>query len=307
MQIYSQIRLEGPILRVIDLDVELAYYQKFGMIPIRRFLGEGGHEMIELVFNANTTLRSQIDNLPILTLMHDPNASRPRHGSAGLFHFAILTPNRKSLAATFVSLEKQGIQFVGFADHLVSESLYLQDPEDNGIEIYCDRPRDVWQFDEHGRVQMDTLALNFQSLLSELYSNGEDMIMDELPNKESMTFLRGAIIGHMHLKVTNLAASTNFYHGMLGFDLMQTMTGASFLSIEGYHHRLALNTWLSRAGISHKDGDSGLEQFTVHFTDKVSYKRLLQRIPKSSLHTAINKVIVTDPDGIKMTLVCDDQ
>ena len=133
------------------------------------------------------------------------------------------------------------------------------------------------------------------------------LIMNESSNKESMTFLRGAIIGHMHLKVTNLAASTNFYHEMLGFDLMQTMPGASFLSIEGYHHRLALNTWLSRAGISHKDGESGLEQFTVHFTDKASYKRLLPRIPKSSLHAAINKVIVTDPDGIKMALVCDDQ
>jgi catechol 2,3-dioxygenase len=264
--------------------------------------------MIELVFDANTTLRSQIDNLPILTLMHDPNASRPRHVSAGLFHFAILTPNRKSLAATFISLENQGIQFVGFADHLVSESLYLQDPEYNGIEIYCDRPREVWQFDEHGRVQMDTLALNFQSLLSEQYRNDDgDTITNESSNKESMTFLRGAIIGHMHLKVTNLAASTNFYHEMLGFDLMQTMPGASFLSIEGYHHRLALNTWLSRAGISHKDGDSGLEQFTVHFTDKVSYRRLLPRIIKSSLPTAINKVMVMDPDGIQMALVCDDQ
>ena len=91
MQMYSQIRLEGPILRVIDLDVELAYYQKFGMIPKRRFLGEGGHEMIELGFDVNTTLGSQIDNPPILTLLHDPKASSPRHGSAGLFHFAILT------------------------------------------------------------------------------------------------------------------------------------------------------------------------------------------------------------------------
>jgi catechol 2,3-dioxygenase len=303
---YSQIRLDGPILRVLDLDVELAYYQKFGMIPIRRFLGEGGHEMIELGFDVNTTLGSQIDNPPILTLMYDPNASRPRRGSAGLFHFAILTPDRESLAATFVSLEKQGIQFVGFADHLVSESLYLQDPEDNGIEIYCDRPREEWQFDEDGRVQMDTLALNFQSLLSELYRN-DDMIMNGSPKKELMPFPRGAMIGHMHLKVTNLATSTNFYSETLGFELMQTMPGASFLSIEGYHHHLALNTWLSRGCISHKDGESGLEQFTVHFTDKASYKRLLSRNPKSSLHTAINKVIVTDPDGIKMALVCDDQ
>jgi catechol 2,3-dioxygenase len=163
MHKYSQIWLEGPILRVIDLDIELAYYQKFGMIPIRRFLGEGGHEVIDLGFDVNDNSDPQIDSPPILTLMHDPDASRPRQGSAGLFHFAILTPDRESLAATFVSLENQGIQFVGFADHLVSESLYLQDPEDNGIEIYCDRPREVWQFGEHECVQMDTLALNFQS------------------------------------------------------------------------------------------------------------------------------------------------
>ncbi|MGH9926639.1 MAG: hypothetical protein ACRD5B_14805, partial [Nitrososphaeraceae archaeon] len=97
----------------------------------------------------------------------DPEASKPHHRSAGLFHFAILTPDRKSLAATFVSLENQGIQFIGFADHIVSESLYLQDPEDNGIEIYCDRPREEWQFDEHGYVQMDTIAVDLQSLLSE--------------------------------------------------------------------------------------------------------------------------------------------
>jgi catechol 2,3-dioxygenase len=241
MHKYSQIWLEGPILRVINLDAKLAYYQKFGMIPIRRFVGEGGYEMIDLGFDVNDNSDPQIDNPSILTLMHDPDASRPHHGSAGTFHFAILTPDRESLAATFVSLEKQGIQFVGFADHLVSESLYLQDPEDNGLEIYCDRPREEWQFDEHRRVQMDTLALNFQSLLSELYRN-DDMIMKESPNKESMAFPRGAIIGHMHLKVTNLASSTNFYQEMLGFDLMQTMPGASFLSIEGYHHRLALNT-----------------------------------------------------------------
>jgi catechol 2,3-dioxygenase len=133
------------------------------------------------------------------------------------------------------------------------------------------------------------------------------MIMNGSRKKELMPFPRGATIGHMHLKVTNLATSTNFYSETLGFELMQTMPGASFLSIEGYHHRLALNTWLSHAGISHKYGESGLEQFTVHFTDKAFYKSLLSRISKSSLHTTINEVVVTDPDGIKMGLACDDQ
>ena len=82
-------------------------------------------------------LVSEVDNTSILKFIHDPESSRPNHKSAGLFHFAILTPNRKSLAVTFVYLENQGVKFKGFAEHLVSESLYLQDPEDNGIHIHC--------------------------------------------------------------------------------------------------------------------------------------------------------------------------
>jgi catechol 2,3-dioxygenase len=296
------LRLGGPVLRVIDLQLELGYYQKFIMKPVRRIRGEGGYEIIELAFDVDEKTVSQINNSPILTLIHDPEASRPHHRSAGLFHFAILTPDRKSLAATFVSLENQGIQFIGFADHLVSESLYLQDPEDNGIEIYYDRPREEWQFDEHGHVQMDTIALDLQSLLSELYRN-DDMIMKESPSKNLMPFPRGAIIGHMHLKVTNLAASTNFYREILGFDLMQTMPGASFLSIEGYHHRLAINTWLSRAGISHKGGEAGLEYFTIHISDREFYEQLLTRVHKSSTYEiGSNEIVVTDPDDIRMML-----
>lgn len=298
-----QVKLGGPVLRVIDLQQELEFYQKFKMKPVRRFRGDGGHDIIELTFDMDNDAVPQIDNPPILTLLHDLEASRPHRKSAGLFHFAILTPDRKSLATTFVSLENQGIQFVGFADHLVSESLYLQDPEDNGIEIYCDRPREEWQFDENGHVQMDTIALDLQSLLSELYQN-DDMIMKESTRKNLMPFARGGTIGHIHLKVINLATSTNFYCGILGLDLMQTMHGASFLSVGGYHHRLAINTWLSRAGISLKGGEAGIEQFTVHFSDEGFYRDLIARVPKSSSPYTVrsNEVRIMDPDGIRIML-----
>jgi catechol 2,3-dioxygenase len=129
------------------------------MKPIRKSR-ENEHEIIELVIGMEDNLVFEIDNSPILTLKHDPEASRPYHNSASLFHFAILTPDRKSLPHTFVYLENQGVKFTGFADHLVSESLYLQDPEDNGIEIYCDRPSGKWQFDNNGHVQIDTIVLN---------------------------------------------------------------------------------------------------------------------------------------------------
>jgi catechol 2,3-dioxygenase len=299
---YSQIRLGGPVLRVIDLQLELAYYEKFGMEPVRKLRGGDGHEIIELEFDFDDNIVPQTNYLPILTLMHDPGAERPHHKSAGLFHFAILTPDRKSLATTFLSLKNQGVQFAGFANHLVSESLYLQDPEDNGIEIYCDRPREEWRFDINGHVQMDTIALDFKSLLSEL-NQSDDMATSDSTSKDLRPFPRGGTIGHIHLKVTNLATSTEFYREILGFDLMQTMHGASFLSFEGYHHRLALNTWLSRAGISIKGEEAGLEHFTIHFFDEVFYRNLLTRVPTSiSLTINPNEVMITDPDGIRIML-----
>lgn len=296
-----QMRLGGPVLRVMNLQLELAYYRKFGMQPIRKFRKDG-HEIIELVIGVEDNLVPQIDNPHILTLMHDPEAGRPHQKSAGLFHFAILTSDRKSLAATFVSLVNQGVKFAGFADHLVSESLYLQDPEDNGIEIYCDRPREEWRFDKNGHVQMDTIALNLESLLSELYHDEDDMVTRNSPSY-LRPFPKGGTIGHIHLKVTNLATSTDFYREILGFDLMQSMQGASFLSVEGYHHRLALNTWLSRGGISLIGTEAGLEHFTIHISDKEFYKHSLTSIRKSSTYRiSSSEVMVIDPDGIRMML-----
>jgi catechol 2,3-dioxygenase len=298
---YLQTRLGGPVLRVIDLQQELAYYRKLGMEPIRKSR-ENGHEIIELVIGAEDNLVSEIDNSPILTLIHDPEASRPNHKSAGLFHFAILTPDRKSLASTFVYLENQGVKFTGFADHLVSESLYLQDPEDNGIEIYCDRPGGEWQLDKNGHVQMDTIALNLESLLSELYHVDDSMVSKKF-SSQLKPFPSGGTIGHIHLKVTNLANSTNFYREILGFDLMQSMQGASFLSTMEYHHRLALNTWLSRGGNPLKGTEAGLEHFTVHISDREIYEQLLTRVHESSAHPlSSNEILVTDPDGIRMML-----
>lgn len=128
------------------------------------------------------------------------------------------------------------------------------------------------------------------------------MIIKASTSKNLMPFPLGATIGHMHLEVTTLSASTNSYRAIVGFDLMQTMPGASFPSIEGYHHRLAINTWLSRAGILPKGGEAGLEYFTIHFFHVEFYRDLLARVPKSSYNVSSNEVMIKDPDGIRMTL-----
>jgi Predicted ring-cleavage extradiol dioxygenase len=139
---------------------------------------------------------------PLLQLHHDANVKIASSHSAGLFHFAMLVPNRKSLASTYLALKNSGVQYDGFADHLVSESLYFRDPENNGIEVYRDRPRQDWPRDPEGRILLDTLPLNLQSLVSE---------MGEAKSENAIPFPSGARIGHMHLKVTNLMRSMKFY------------------------------------------------------------------------------------------------
>jgi hypothetical protein len=126
---------------------------------------------------------------PLLILEHDPNARNASPSSAGLYHFAILVPDRKSLASTYLALNLSGVHFDGFADHLVSESLYLRDPEGNGIEIYCDRPSGKWPRDSAGNIVMDTLPLDLQSLIEE---------MNHDTSGNLIAFPTGAKIGHIH-------------------------------------------------------------------------------------------------------------
>jgi catechol 2,3-dioxygenase len=301
-KMYLQIRLGTPMLRVTDLERELSYYHKLGMKIVNRFHDDEGFEIVELAVDRRKGDGGKVSyaDSPLLTLKYDPKASKPHFKSAGLFHFAILLPDRKSLASTFLSLEHRGVDFTGFADHLVSESLYLQDPENNGIEIYCDRPREEWHFDENGHIQMDTIALNLDSLVSEILQ--DDNKTPPAIGKNLEPFPRGATIGHIHLKVTNLTTSTKFYSENLELDLMQAMYGASFLSVGGYHHRLALNTWQSSGGLSVKSGEAGLEHFKVIVSDKEFFKDLSTRVTESSYNLSLNELLMTDPDGIKIML-----
>jgi catechol 2,3-dioxygenase len=197
------------------------------------------------------------------------------------------------------------VQFDGFADHLVSESLYLRDPENNGIEIYCDRPVEEWPRDSEGHLIMDTLPLDLQSLLSEINEDG---------SKNAIPFPTGGRIGHIHLRVTNLERSIRFYHEKLGLDLTvdwRTM-GAAFLSEGGYHHHIGINTWHSLDGESHEDDMNGLKNFTIT-TSTMSYFDLIRSNILHDSHsseqrrhiTESNQFTVTDPNGIQIVIKVD--
>ena len=154
----------------------------------------------------------------------------PRRGAFGLYHFAILLPYRAALGQFAEHLSRTGIR-VGMADHLVSEALYLTDPDGLGIEVYADRPRNTWRHRDR-EVAMTTEALDIQAVIAA----GRDHVWNGAPI--------GTTIGHMHLHVGNLEEAEAFYHRALGFDkTVWSYPGALFFSAGGYHHHLGANTW----------------------------------------------------------------
>jgi len=320
----DRMRIGPPVLRIRDINAVLAFYENsLGLQASKRYQDhiqeqekdkdDNNNLIYELGFKHNepSSSSSSSSQEPLIILKHDATAKTPSPRSAGLFHFAILVPDRKSLDSTYLALINSGVQYDGFADHLVSESLYLRDPENNGIEIYRDRPSTEWPRDDHGRIIMDTLPLDLKSLLSEI-NNKNDNDKEEKNNAKAFPF--GARIGHMHLKVTNLERSIKFYHKKIGLDITVDWSsmGATFLSAGGrYHHHIAINTWHSLNGESHMNGvDTGLESFTLIIPDNSYINALGQRIYGSSFsstttnstHARGNQILVSDPDEIQFMI-----
>lgn len=184
---------------------------------------------------------------PVLVLRHTPGLPQPSRRQAGLFHTAILFPTEADLAAAVHSAARHPrSQFVGSADHLVSSAFYFTDPEGNGIELYHDRDRSLWQY-AGGRVVMDSLRLDPNDFLrTHLTEAAVDGITEA-----------GAAVGHVHLQVGDLAMAKTFYVDALGFETTSEHPGALFVSAGGYHHHLAMNIWNS-AGAGPRASTLGL-------------------------------------------------
>jgi catechol 2,3-dioxygenase len=300
---HSGMSIGSPVLRVKNIDRILRFYEeRLGLQVNRRYQDgdDGGGGGDDLVCELGSKQKS-MSNEPILILHHDPNAKNAPLRSAGLYHFAILVPDRKSLTSTYLALINSGVHFDGFADHLVSESFYLRDPENNGIEIYRDRQAEEWSHDSEGHVMMDTLPLDLNSLLSEL---------DNDERKTGKAFPTGARIGHMHIRVTNLERSIKFYHEKIGLDITSDWSsmGAAFLSAGGYHHHIGMNTWHSLNGKVHGDGETGLENFTIAIPDRSSFNAIKSVInhhasseqQKKKKNADKNQFLIFDPDGIQI-------
>jgi len=271
----------GPVcLRVNDLDLMLSFYEK-----------ECGLKAIKHDGNFTALACGQSEQ-PILILKRDEKALKPPADAAGLYHYALLVPDRKSLAAAYVSLGNNGVVFDGYADHNVSEALYLSDPEGNGIEIYADRPRSEWKFDD-GELQMATQPLNLESIIRELPKAAGD---------ELDGIAEGTRVGHVHLKVTDLQTSITFYRNVLGLELMSYLGSAAFLSVDGYHHHIGMNTWESLGGPRAKKSWLGLEYFVLSIP-LTNLNELASRLGgnlSAQNEEAPGKLVVSDPDDISL-------
>ena len=230
----------------------------------------------------------------LVALEAHPDAATEARNAAGLYHTAFLMPTRKDLARWLVNAAIHRVPLTGFADHHVSESVYLDDPEGNGIEVYADRDPSLWQWNG-GTVTMATDQLDIDDLVALTDTRVSDYA--HAPD--------GLRIGHMHLRVGDLARADGFYRGTLGFDPTRQRNGAAFLSSGRYHHHLGLNVWQS-AGAGRRDGTAtGLAWFSLEIAQADLFAARQERLRQAGVEvaTVANGIEAADPWGTRVRLV----
>jgi catechol 2,3-dioxygenase len=231
---------------------------------------------------------------PRVVLHGDPSAPPLSRRATGLFHLAILVPSREDLAFALARLADARWPLDGASDHLVSEALYLSDPDGNGIEIYRDRPREEWPR-RGGQLEMATLPLDLDGVISEL--SGTSELQRSVPLETR--------IGHVHLQVAELAQAEQFYSGLLGFDVMvRGYPGALFVSAGGYHHHLGLNTWNSAGASAPVEGSIGLRWFEIELPSAEELEAVAGRLRAAGVAVTEDGrgILVRDPSGIAVLL-----
>ena len=231
-----------------------------------------------------------------LLRLFENTAARQVKGVTGLYHFAVLLPDRRSFARLIYHLAENGIEVSGVADHGVSEAIYMSDPDGNGIELYSDRRRNDWPRDDLGRLQMGTEQLDMEDLLLEL-RNGLDPFTG-LPEH--------TIVGHIHLHVANLASADHFYREVLGFELIQRYgSSAMFFSAGGYHHHVGVNVWAGEGAPPPPPDAVGLRWFEIRLPGQAALDAISARLQAAGIafEAQDGGQLVRDPsqNGILLT------
>ena len=273
----AETRMGAVELTVSDLERSLDYYRRSIGLGIRE-QGDG---------------RASLGGDSELLVLHEVPGAQPAPRNTGLFHFALLVPERRDLATWLAHAIREQVPMTGVSDHFVSEALYLRDPDGHGIEIYADRPREVWE----GQVaRMTTEPLDLENLLREL-DDPEQEPFDGLPGE--------TVMGHVHLQVADIPETLRFYRDVMGFDEMATLgSQATFLAAGGYHHHVGANTWASAGASPPPEGSASLRRATIVVTNAESRDEAVRRVAETGQEPedTPDGPVVRDPSGNRLLL-----
>lgn len=273
----APMRIGKVQLKVRDLDAAASFYTSaLGLVRLASSTGR-------LTLGTAT--------VPLLELLGDPRLASNDRRQAGLFHTAFLMPSRADLARWLAHAVATRLPLQGASDHIVSEAIYLADPEGNGIEIYVDRPVSRWH-GPAGEIRMSTDPLDAQALLK------------AADGTEWAGFPQDGMIGHVHLQVGDTAEADRFYSGVLGLDIATRYPGASFYGSGGYHHQLAGNVWNSRRAARRSEGAAGLDAIDLILRDAADLTTIAERAESAGIEISKDDGGLTlhDPWNTAITL-----
>jgi len=261
-------------MEVRDLDCVTAYYRDTLGLTVQERTGQ--------------VARLSVGGVVLLELIHKPDALPDDPREAGLYHTAFLMPTRADLARWILHAAKNHVPFTGASDHDVSEAIYLDDPEGNGVEVYSDRPREKWRRDGKFIFQK-TDPLDIDAIIREI-----DPATATYPSAPE-----GLRIGHIHLRVGNVAGAEAFYCGALGLDVTRRRTGATFLSSGDYHHHVAINVWHSNGAGTRNCKRAGLNWFAMEINHQPTMDVVKNRLGAAgvSIDVIAGGFAATDPWG----------
>jgi catechol 2,3-dioxygenase len=278
------LRIASAHLAVADLSRSVDFYERVLGLPLISSDADGAR------------LGTDRDR-PALVLAQLPHATTASPHNTGLFHLAWLHPSRGELAATVHRVARARWPIHGAADHGVSEALYLTDPDGLGVEIYADRPRERWERPASGAgVKMVTLPLDLEDLVA------------QAPAEPAPAMASDTVLGHVHLKVSDVPRAAAFYGDALGLQQQALMPSAAFLSAGGYHHHVGLNSWQSQGASAPSDSAPGLRllEFELAPRDALAgLERRLSEIPEQapSVDHEPEALLVSDPDGHRLAFI----
>lgn len=267
-------------LKVLDLKKMAQFYQEV--------IG------FQVIAETEDTISLGAGETVLLTLQSGEGLQAKQSRFTGLYHFAVLLPNRKELGKILLHLHEKGIR-LGSSDHLVSEALYLSDPEGNGIEIYRDRDPEEWTW-RNGEVAMAVDPINAREILEEAKSSGEKW--HGMP--------ANTVMGHVHLHVSDLEKARRFYEDIIGYEVVTSMGGqALFLSDQKYHHHIALNIWNGVGIPALPENTAGLSYYSMVLGDEEKMRGLKERLASAGLEVLDKQDFLetTDPSGNVIRLV----